>query len=85
MSSKNITGSLPDKAEPLSLDQYIIEVNRVLETTSSILSDITTEMLKTEAMGPELTEIGRRRFNFPWCTGYSPNIYRKGLDLLIHK
>ena len=42
-------------------------------------------MVKTEALNPGIAGLGRRRFNFPWCTGYSPNIYRKGIYLLIHK
>ena len=42
-------------------------------------------MAKTEVLDPEIAEIGRRRFNFPWCTGYKPNKYRNGIDLLIHK
>ena len=31
----SITGSLPDKSEPLSLEQYITKVNRLQETTYS--------------------------------------------------
>ena len=48
-------------------------------------SDVTPSMFKTKVLDPELPEIGWRRFNFPWCTGYSPKCYRRGLDLLIHK
>ena len=81
----SINGSLPDKYEPLSLHQYITEVNRLQKTTSSGPSGITPEMVKTQVLDPELAEIVWRRFNFPWCTGYSPKINRKGIDLLIHK
>ena len=42
-------------------------------------------MVKTDAMESELAEIGWRRFNFPWFTGYSTKRYRKVLDLIIHK
>ena len=42
-------------------------------------------MVKTEALDPELSEIGWRRFNFPWCTGYSPKRYKKRIGLIIHK
>ena len=31
----SVTGSLPDKSEPLSLEQYITKVNRLQETTYS--------------------------------------------------
>ena len=37
----SITGSLPNKAEPISIEQYITKVNRLRETTSSGPSDIT--------------------------------------------
>ena len=36
-----ITGSLPDKAETLSLEQYITKANRLQEKTTSGLSEIT--------------------------------------------
>ena len=42
-------------------------------------------MAKTEALDPELSEIGWRRFKFSCCKGYSPKIYIKGLDILINK
>ena len=50
----SITGSLPDKSKPLSFEKYITEVNRLRETTPSGPSDITTEMVKTEALDTEL-------------------------------
>ena len=81
----SITGSLSEKYEPLSLEQYVAEVNRLRETTSSSPSDITPAMIKTDSLDPELAEIGWRRLNFPWFTVYSPKRYRKGLDLIIHK
>ena len=42
-------------------------------------------MFKTEVLDTELAEIVWQRFNFPWCTGYLPKRYRRGLNLLIHK
>ena len=41
-------------------------------------------MVKTEVLYLELREIVWRRLNFPWCTDYSLNMYRRVLDLLIH-
>ena len=81
----SITGSILNKAEPISFGQYITEFDRLQEKTSSGHSDTTPEMVKIEALYPELSEIGWRRFNFPWCTGYSHKQYKKGLDLIIHK
>ena len=49
-----ITGVLPDKAKPISVEQYITEVNRLQETSSSGPSDVTLDMVKTEALDPEL-------------------------------
>ena len=62
----SITGSLPEKAEPLSLKQYITEVNRLQETTSFGTSDITQTIVKPEARDPKLSEIVRRRFNLTY-------------------
>ena len=42
-------------------------------------------MVKAEVLYLELREIGWHKFNFPWCTGYSLNRYRRVLNLLIHK
>ena len=42
-------------------------------------------MVKIEALDLELAEIECRRFNFPWCTRYSPKRYKKVIDFLIHK
>ena len=42
-------------------------------------------MVNTEVLDPEPAEIGWRRFNLPWYTGYSPKRCRKGLYLIIHK
>ena len=81
----SITGSIPNKAEPISFGKYITKFDRLQETTPSGPSDITPSMVKTEALDPELSEIGWRRLNFPCCTGYSPKRYKKGLDLIIHK
>eukprot|EP00957_Ditylum_brightwellii_P201642 15326568-Ditylum_brightwellii.AAC.2 len=32
-----------------------------------------------------LAQVSWQASNFPWLSGYSPDRYRKGLDLLIHK
>ena len=50
----SITGSLPYKAEPLSLEKYITEFNCLQETTSSGPSDIPPAMVKTEGLDPEV-------------------------------
>ena len=77
--SASITGSIPNKAKPISFGQYITEFDRIRETITSGPSYITTAMVKIEALDPELSEIGWRRFNFSWYTGYSPKQYKKGL------
>ena len=46
---------------------------------------MTPTIVKTEVIEHELREIIWRRFNFPWCTGYSPKRYRRLIDHLIHK
>ena len=61
------------------------EVRRLRESTSSGPSTSTPDIVKTKALYPEQKEIGWRGFNFLWCKGYSQKIYRRGLDLLIHK
>ena len=65
--------------------EYIKEVRHLREPTSSGPSDVTPTMVKTEALDTELVETGWRRFNFPWCTGYPPKRYQRGIDLLIQK
>eukprot|EP00957_Ditylum_brightwellii_P117234 8941121-Ditylum_brightwellii.AAC.1 len=42
-------------------------------------------MIKTEQEDPYLAHMGWMASNVPWCTGYSPQRSREGLDLLIHK
>ena len=42
-------------------------------------------MINNDIMDTNISEIGRSRFNFTWCTGYPPSRYRKVLDRLIHK
>ena len=68
----SVTGYLPYKSEALLIEKYITEVNCLQETTSSGTSYITPEMVNTESLDPEPSEIGWRRFNFLWRTGYSP-------------
>ena len=63
-----VTGSIPNKAEHISCGKYITEFDRLRETTPYGPSYITPDMVKTEALDPELSEIGCRRFNFSWCT-----------------
>ena len=49
----SITGSLPEKAHYVSFEKYITEVNHLQLTTSSDPSDITPEMVNTEALDPK--------------------------------
>eukprot|EP00957_Ditylum_brightwellii_P094726 7213784-Ditylum_brightwellii.AAC.1 len=42
-------------------------------------------MIKAEASDTYLAQVGWQASNFPWCTGYSPDRFLRGLDLLIHK
>ena len=56
-----LTRLLPDKYQPISLEEYIKKVNRLKERTSSGPSDATLAMVKTEVLDPELTKIGWRR------------------------
>eukprot|EP00957_Ditylum_brightwellii_P075503 5738702-Ditylum_brightwellii.AAC.2 len=41
--------------------------------------------MKTEALDPELARVGWLASNFVWCSGYSSEQPRAGLDLLRHK
>ena len=66
---KPVTGSLPYPATTINLEEYITEANHLRESTSSGPSIVNPAMAKTEALDPELREIGWRIFNFPWCTG----------------
>lgn len=82
---KSVSGLLPEPASPVPFPHYVTAVNRLREGTSSGPSDTTPAMVRTELDDMELAEIGWHRFNFPWCTGYSPDRFRRGLDLLLHK
>ena len=53
-----ITRSLPDKKQPIYLEEYTKEVGCIREGTSSGPSDATSSMVKTEVLDPELAEIG---------------------------
>ena len=81
---KSVTGKLPDKASPFSLEDYIKIFNSLRESTSPGTSIFTPTMVNMEVLYLELREIVWRRLNFPWCTDYSLNMYRRVLDLLIH-
>ena len=67
-----LTRSLPDKYQPISLEEHTKEVNWIREGKSLGPYDFTPAMVKTEILDPELAEMGWKRFNFPRCTGYSP-------------
>ena len=82
---KSFTGAFQDPATPTTLEDYITDINHLIESTSSGPSIENPTMVKTEALDLELIDIRWRRFNSPWCTGYFPNRQRIGLDLLIHK
>ena len=60
-----LTCSLPDQAQPISLEEYTEEVGRLREGTSSGTSSVTPAMVKTEFLDPELAKIGWRIFNSP--------------------
>eukprot|EP00957_Ditylum_brightwellii_P021422 1616084-Ditylum_brightwellii.AAC.1 len=60
------------------------EVGRLQERTSSGPSMVTPAMIKTEVNDPYIANINGKASNFIWCTGYSPKLYREGLNLLIH-
>ena len=81
----SIFRNLHSKAQTIYLNKYIPEVKHVQVANSSGTSDVTTSMVKIEALDTEWAEIGWRRFNLPCCTDYPPRRYRKGLDLLIQK
>ena len=51
----SITGSIRNKSEPISFGKYITKFDRLQETTPSGPSDITPEMVKTEALDPEIS------------------------------
>ena len=82
---KLVAGYLLDPETPITIEDYIAEVNKLREYTSSGTSIITPAMVKTEALDQEFIDIVWRRFNSPWCIGYPPNRYRRGLYLLINR
>ena len=51
---KSVTGKLPDKASPFSLEDYIKIFNSLRESTSPGTSIVTPTMVKTEVLYPEL-------------------------------
>ena len=51
---KSVTGALPKKASPISLEDYIKEVQCLRESTSSGTSLVTPAMAKTEVTDLEL-------------------------------
>ena len=80
-----ITHYLLDQPQPIPTEVYLKKVECLREATSSDPSDLTPAMVKTKALDSELAEIGRQRFNFPWCTEYSPKQHHQGLYILIHR
>jgi hypothetical protein len=54
----SVSGYLPDKAEAIPFPEYIQEVKRLQEKTSSGPSDVTPAMIKTKALDPYLSEVG---------------------------
>ena len=66
---KSVTGSLINPDTTITLEDYITEVNHLIEPTSPVSYIVTPVMVKTEALDPELRDIDRKIFNFPWCTG----------------
>ena len=82
---KLVTGALPNSATPITLEYYITDIKRLRDATSPGPSIVTTAMVKTKSLDPELRQIVCQRFNFSWCTGYYPRRYQRSVDLLIHK
>ena len=80
-----ITRSLLYKANIISMDKYAKEVKQLREATFLGPPVFSPAIIKKEIMQPELDMTGQKRFNFPWCTGYSPVRCHKGLYILIHK
>eukprot|EP00957_Ditylum_brightwellii_P154339 11745028-Ditylum_brightwellii.AAC.1 len=46
---------------------------------------VTPGMIKTDLEDKYISQVNWHASNVPWCSGYSPKRFRKGLDLLIHK
>ena len=79
----SIKGRIPPPSTPITKQEDTEEVNRLRESTSLGPSTTTPDMVKMEALDPEIREIERLRFNLPWCTMYLPERYLHVLDLLI--
>ena len=47
-----LTSSLPDHAQHITLEEYTIEVIRIIEVTSLVPSDVNPAMIKTEVLYP---------------------------------
>eukprot|EP00957_Ditylum_brightwellii_P080911 6154933-Ditylum_brightwellii.AAC.1 len=82
---RSVNGVLFPVAQPILFHEYLDEVKRLREQTTSGPSAVSPAMVKTEAADPLLSRIGWNAFNYPWCLGYAPQCYCQGLDLLIHK
>ena len=57
----------------------------IRERTASGPSNLTPAMFRVECEDEELVQAGYLSAHFPWLTGYSPELWRKGIDLLIQK
>ena len=57
----------------------------IRERTASGPSNLTPAMFRIEAEDEELVKVGYLAAHFPWLTGYSPERWRHGIDLLIQK
>lgn len=80
-----VNSSLPEPALPFPFQKYLKEVGLLRERTSSGSSDVTPAMVKAEVQDPELLSVNWMASNYTWCSGYSPERFRQGLDLPFHK
>eukprot|EP00957_Ditylum_brightwellii_P187672 14290676-Ditylum_brightwellii.AAC.1 len=69
----SIKGLLPDDPQPIKFPDYISEVKKLREKTSSSPSDVPSAMIKANFEDNYLAQVGWQASNFPWITGYSPD------------
>ena len=81
----NVRKSPQETELTMTQKEYYSEVHRLREATSSQPSDTTPAMVNTEALGTQLTYIGRLCFNCLWCKVTPPKRYWQILDVLIRK
>jgi hypothetical protein len=70
---------------PLSMDEYIAGWKRVREKTSAGPSGITIPHFKAHGRSKYLSEIDTIMANLPYIYGFSPQRWKKGLDVMLEK